>query len=181
MIFRPTPIPGVIEILPETVRDDRGYFARVWCADEFEQNGIPVDFVQCNTSYNRSLGTLRGMHYQAAPHGEAKLVRCTRGRLFDAVADLRPGSPSRGQWWGAELSADNGRMLFIPEGVAHGFETLEDDTEIFYQMSAAYEPSAARGVRWDDPALAIDWPIPVPRVISEKDRNLPTLMADAPC
>ena len=175
MIFHDTPIDGVRLIEPERHTDQRGYFARTWCADAFRENGVAADIVQCNTSFNRHRGTLRGMHIQAPPHGEAKLVRCTRGRLWDVVVDMRAGSPSLGESWGAELSAENGHMIFIPDGLAHGFQTLEDDTEVFYQMSAAFHPPLARGFRWDDPLADIRWPIVPPTVISEKDNALPAL------
>lgn len=173
MIFRDTPIDGVRLIEPERHMDDRGHFARTWCVEECAENGIRADVVQCNTSFNHRRGTLRGMHIQAPPHGEAKLVRCTRGRMWDVVVDMRPDSPTPGAWWGTELSADNGHMMFIAEGIAHGFQTLEDDTEVFYQMSAEFHADASRGFRWDDPGVGIQWPLPEPTVISEKDAALP--------
>ena len=173
MIFRDTPIGGVRLIEPERHDDDRGHFARTWCVREFADNGIRVDIVQCNTSLNLRRGTLRGMHIQAPPHGEAKLVRCTRGRMWDVVVDMRAGSPTLGAGWAAELSAENGHMMFIPEGLAHGFQTLEDQTEVFYQMSAEFHADAARGFRWDDPAVGIPWPLPAPAAISDRDAALP--------
>ncbi len=179
MIFRDAGLDGVIVIEPERTEDERGHFARTWCRDAFAGRGLPVDFAQCNTSFNRRRGTLRGLHYQAAPHEEAKLIRCTRGRVFDVAVDVRPGSATLGRWCAAELSADNGRMVFIPGGFAHGFQTLEDASELFYQMSAAYAPEAVRGIRWDDPELAIDWPVADP-ILSERDRTLPGLDQAAP-
>ena len=173
MRFLETPLAGVWVVEPDRLTDERGYFARTFCEGAFAERGLATHWVQCNTSYNRHRGTLRGMHYQAAPHGEAKLIRCTRGALFDVVVDLRANSPTRGRWFGVELSAETGRMLYVPEGLAHGFQTLEDATEVFYQMSHAYVPEAARGVRWDDPAFAIAWPESGARVISERDRTYP--------
>ncbi|MGE5145580.1 MAG: dTDP-4-dehydrorhamnose 3,5-epimerase [Candidatus Eiseniibacteriota bacterium] len=172
MRFRETTLPGVWLIEPEPQADERGYFARAWCARELEARGLADRFVQSSISFNRRRGTLRGIHYQAAPHEEAKLVRCTQGAVFDVVVDLRAGSPTRGKWYAAELSAANGRTLYIPEGCGHGFETLSDDAELLYHMSVEYVPEAARGVRWDDPTLAIAWPIPEP-TLSERDRALP--------
>jgi dTDP-4-dehydrorhamnose 3,5-epimerase len=159
MIFTATALPGVVIVDPEPVRDERGAFARTYCRDEFARAGIAFTTIQCNTSFNAKRGTLRGLHYQAAPAGEPKLVRCTRGVVFDVAVDLRKDSPGYCRWIGAELSAENGRALFIPEGCAHGFVTLVDASEVFYQMGAAYAPELARGVRWNDPAFAIAWPI----------------------
>lgn len=141
--------------------DERGSFARTWCRDEMAEAGLAAELAQCSVSKNRRAGTLRGLHYQRAPHEEAKLVRCTRGRIFDVAVDLRTGSATRGRWVGVELDPENGRALYVPEGCAHGFQTLEDDSEIFYQMSAFYEPAAGSGVRWNDPAFGIRWPLPV--------------------
>ncbi len=172
MIFRAAALDGVIVIEPERVEDERGHFARTWCRETFAARGLAADFVQCNTSFNHRRGTLRGLHYQVAPHAESKLVRCTRGRVFDVAVDVRAGSATRGKWCAAELSADNGRMVFIPGGFAHGFQTLEDESEMFYQMSATHGPEAARGVRWDDRGLAIDWPVADP-IVSERDRTHP--------
>jgi dTDP-4-dehydrorhamnose 3,5-epimerase len=180
MIFRETDIEGVFVIDLEKIEDERGFFARAWCWDEFFEAGIETTFVQCNVSYNRHRGTLRGLHFQLPPSAEGKLIRCTRGRLFDVAVDLRAGSPTRGKWTSVELSAETGRMIYIPEGLAHGFETLEDHTEIFYQMTAKYDTKAARGIRWDDPALAISWPIPRPAVLSARDKALP-LLAETAC
>ncbi len=175
MIFRDTTLDGVIVIEPDRVEDERGHFARTWNREAFEKRGLAGDFVQCNTSFNHQRGTLRGRHYQVPPHAESKLIRCTRGRVFDVAVDVRTGSATRGKWCAAELSADNGRMVFIPGGFAHGFQTLEDASEVFYQMSAAYAPEAARGVRWDDPGLAIDWPIADP-IVSERDATHPLFL-----
>ncbi len=168
MIFSETKLKGVYLIEPERHEDERGFFARTWCQREFEGHGLNPSLVQCNVSFNRKKGTLRGMHYQIPPHAEAKLVRCTRGAGFEVVVDLRPGSPTHRRWVGIELTAENRWMLYIPGGCAHGFQTLADSTELFYQMSEFYHPESARGVRWDDPAFGIEWPLPV-TVISEKD------------
>jgi dTDP-4-dehydrorhamnose 3,5-epimerase len=172
MIFHRTKLPGVVEIELDFYRDERGFFARSWCHKEFEAEGLNPKTVQCNVSYNEKKGTLRGMHYQAAPYPEAKLVRCTRGAIYDVVIDVRPESLSFKQWVGAELTSENRRMLYIPEGYAHGFLTLEDQTEVFYQMSEFYHPELSRGVRWDDPAFQIGWPAKV-ELISERDRTYP--------
>ena len=157
---------------PETIVDERGFFARSWCSHEFEQHGLSTSIAQCNVSFNEKKGTLRGMHYQAAPHPEVKLVRCTQGAVYDVVVDLRPESPTFMQWIGAVLSAANRHMLYIPEGCGHGLLTLEDRTEIFYQMSEFYYPELSRGVRWNDPAFQIEWPFE-PAVIAERDRTYP--------
>ncbi len=175
MLFHATSLPGVLLIEPERLEDDRGFFARSWCREAFADHGIHCDWVQCNISYNRRSGTLRGLHYQAAPQVEAKLVRCTRGRVFDVIVDLRPQSVTFAQWAGFELSAENHRMVFVPAGFAHGFQTLADDTELFYQMSESYCPDRARGVRWDDPLLAIDWPPCAERIISPRDLSYPEM------
>lgn len=172
MIFHSTPLAGVFEIDLELHQDERGFFARSWCGNEFEQHCLSPRLVQCNVSFNSKRGTLRGLHLQAAPHGETKLVRVTRGAIFDVAVDLRPGSKTYLNWTGATLTADNRRALYIPEGCAHGFLTLEDETEIFYQMSEFYEPSAGHGFRWNDPAFAIDWPGEV-KIISERDATYP--------
>jgi dTDP-4-dehydrorhamnose 3,5-epimerase len=173
--LRETPVAGVHLVEPERIEDERGFFARTFAADEFAARGLDARVAQCSTSFNAKCGTLRGLHYQAAPHGEAKLVRCTRGAIYDVAVDLRPDSPSYRRWTGAELSADNGRALFIPAGCAHGFQTLVDASEVLYQISTAYVPEAARGVRWDDPAFGIAWP-PAPahgRILSERDASYP--------
>lgn len=170
MRFTPVNLAGAYVVEIEPHHDDRGFFARSWCTQEFIVHGLDSRLAQCNVSFNRKRGTLRGMHFQAAPHGEAKLVRCTRGTIHDVIVDLRPHSPTFRQWQGFELSATNHRALYIPEDFAHGFQTLEDDCEVFYQMSNAYTPSASRGLRWDDPALAISWPVTEP-VLSDRDRS----------
>ncbi len=172
MIFVPTHIHGVYGIDPEPLGDERGFFARSWCQREFAEHGLNPRLVQCNVSFNLRKGTLRGIHYQEAPNEEAKLVRCTRGAIYDVVLDLRQDSPTFGQHFGEFLSADDHRMLYVPEGCGHGFLTLEDATEVFYQMSEYYAPHAARGIRWDDPAFGIDWPGEV-NVVSERDRTYP--------
>ncbi len=177
MIFRDTELAGVFVIEPERSEDGRGFFARTWCRDEFARHGLATEFAQCSTSFNRKRGTLRGIHFQAAPHAETKLIRCTRGRVFDVAVDLRARSPTRGRWAAAELSAENGRMIYIPEGVAHGFQTLEDSTELFYQITLAHHAESVRGVRWDDPDLAIQWPMAA-AVMSRRDRANP-LFPDA--
>lgn len=173
MIFRPAGLDGAWLIEPERIRDERGYFARTWCAEEFADYGIRVDFLQCSTSFNERRGTLRGIHLQTAPFAEAKLVRCTRGSLFDVMVDLRADSGSFGRWRGVELSADNGCSVYLPAGFGHGFQTLEDRTEIAYHISAPYEPSAAAGVHWDDADLAIDWPDRKEPILSDRDQALP--------
>lgn len=172
MIFQETELPGAYLIEPEKRGDERGFFARAWCAREMAEHGLAAELAQANLSRSAQAGTLRGMHFQRAPHAETKLVRCTRGSLYDVIVDLRPGSPTYRRWFGAELSADNGRMLYVPEGFAHGFQTLEDDTEAYYLVSEFYTPGAEGGVRYDDPAFAIRWPRPV-TVISPKDESWP--------
>lgn len=174
MIFEETKMKGVIVIEPELIEDERGFFACSWSRSEFEQRGLNPRLLQCNISFNLKRGTLRGMHYQQQPHEEAKLVRCTRGAMFDVAVDLRSDSATRYQWVAAELTADNRRMLYIPEGFAHGYQSLVDSTEIFYQMSESYHPESARGVRWDDPVLAIEWPLEV-TVMSARDREFSLL------
>lgn len=172
MLFHKTAISGAFLIELEKFSDPRGYFARTWCSKEFAEHGLNPELVQCNTSFNHRAGTLRGMHYQAEPHGEDKLVRCTRGSIYDVIIDLRTDSPTYLHHVAEILTEDNGRMLFIPRGLAHGFLTLDDDTEVFYQMSAFFEGSAARGVRWNDPAFGLPWPTDV-SVISDRDANYP--------
>jgi dTDP-4-dehydrorhamnose 3,5-epimerase len=169
MTFQETKLSGVFEIRLEPAHDSRGFFARSWCQKEFENRGLDPKVVQCNVSFNKRKGTLRGMHYQAAPNAEAKLVRCTSGSVYDVVVDLRPQSPTFKQWIAAVLTSEERNMIYVPEGCAHGFLTLEDKTEVFYQMSEFYSPESARGVRWDDPAFQIVWPAKVD-VISERDR-----------
>lgn len=174
MTFAPTPLAGVFVVELDPRADDRGFFARSFCREEFAAHGLRTDVAQCNVSHNRRRGTLRGMHFQVAPSTEAKLVRCTRGAIYDVALDLRPGSATYRQWMAAELGADPGnrRMLYIPEGCAHGFQTLEDDSEVSYVMFGAYAPEHARGARWDDPAFGIAWPIATP-IVSERDRSFP--------
>jgi dTDP-4-dehydrorhamnose 3,5-epimerase len=180
MRFTPTELAGVVVVDFEPLADERGFFARSFCRDEFAAHGLRTDVIQCNVSFNRRRGTLRGMHFQVAPLAEAKLVRCTRGRLLDVVVDLRPGSASFCRWIGVELGGDatRHRALYVPEGFAHGFQTLEDDTEVFYQMFERYSPEHARGVRWDDPAFGIRWPLPDP-ILSDRDRTYPLLQPAA--
>jgi dTDP-4-dehydrorhamnose 3,5-epimerase len=178
MRFTGTDLDGLMIVEADRREDERGSFARTFCADEFSAAGLPTRFVQCNLSFNRQRGTLRGMHFQGAPFPEGKLVRCIRGSVFDVAIDLRPASPTRNRWVGVELTAANGRALFVPEGFAHGFVTLEDDTELFYQMTEFYHPELAGGVRWDDPAFAIAWPVRIP-ILSPRDAAL-NLLADAP-
>jgi dTDP-4-dehydrorhamnose 3,5-epimerase len=177
VIFTPTRLPGAYLVDIEARCDERGFFARAWCAREFEQHGLSARFVNANISHNLRKGTLRGMHYQRAPYAESKVVRCTRGSVFDVIIDLRPHSSTLGEWIGVELTAANHRMLVVPEGFAHGFVTLVDDTEVTYQVSEYFTPEAEGGVRWDDPAFAIDWPVEV-RVVSDKDRSWP--LVDTP-
>jgi dTDP-4-dehydrorhamnose 3,5-epimerase len=172
MIFRETKLPGVFEIDLEFKIDERGFFARTWCQREFAAHGLNTSLVQCSISFSERKGTLRGMHYQVAPHSETKLVRCTRGAIFDVVLDLRPQSPKFKDSFGVVLAAEKRNMLYVPEGCAHGFLTLEEGTEIFYQMSELQSPESARGVRFDDPAFRIAWPEKI-EVISERDRNYP--------
>lgn len=176
MRFVPQAIDGLWLLEAERKADARGYFARTFCADEFAAHGLPAAFVQCNVSFNQERGTLRGLHWQDKPFPEGKLVRCVRGAMWDVAVDLRPGSATRGRWVGVELSAGNGAALWIPPGFAHGFQVLTDETEVFYQMTETYRPELARGLRWNDPALAIAWPLPNP-VVSERDAALPLLGA----
>jgi dTDP-4-dehydrorhamnose 3,5-epimerase len=172
MIFTETILKGAYLIKPERLEDDRGFFARVWCRKEFENHGLNTALVQCNVSFNAFKGTLRGMHFQLHPHEEAKLVRCTMGAIYDVIIDLRKNSSTYLRHFGEILSAENRNMFYIPEGLAHGFITLEDRTEVFYQMSDFYNAESAKGVRWNDPAFGIQWASEV-RVISERDRNYP--------
>lgn len=177
MKFETTALPGVVVIELEPFNDDRGYFARAHCPVEFASAGYPFNPVQTSLSHNRSVRTLRGMHYQLPPYGEAKLVRVVRGRVHDVALDLRPGSPTYLEWTAAELSAENGRALLIPQGVAHGFLTLEPDSDILYQIDRAFEPGHGMAVRWNDPAFAIDWPAR-PDAISAADANLPDFVVE---
>ncbi len=173
MRFTETTVSGAYLIDAEPRGDERGFFARIWCREDFAAHGLSAEFVQCNDAYSARRGTLRGLHYQAAPHGEIKLMRCVRGSVFDVIVDLRPGSPTHAQWFGAELTADNRRMMYVPAGCAHGYLTLEDDSEVVYPVSTAYHPQAERGVRWDDPRFGIAWPNTTPLTISDKDRQWP--------
>src|SRR5262245_56756058 len=175
MLFRPLDIPGLFLIELERMEDERGFFSRLFCADIFLEQGLCANYPQWSTSFNRHRGTLRGMHFQAPPHEEIKLVSCTQGAVFDVAVDVRPESPSRGKWVGMKLSADNRSTLYIPAGFAHGFQTLTDDAEVRYHTSERYHPEAARGVRWDDSDLAIAWPSTAQRVISGRDQALPRL------
>ncbi len=176
MIFTESTLRGAFTIEMVRAQDERGFFARSFSAEEFAAHGLPAEMPQSSVSYNLRKGTLRGLHYQAPPHGEAKLVRCTAGAIIDVIVDLRGDSPTRHRWIGTELTADNRRALFIPKGFAHGFITLRDHTEVLYMISVPYVPGAERGVRWNDPALAIKWPIE-PVVISARDAALPLLGA----
>jgi len=172
VIFKPTELNGAWIVEPERHVDDRGLFERLWCAHEFAEYGLPTNFVQCSRSRTRKRGTLRGMHWQSDPHAEDKLVRCTRGSIWDVIVDLRPDSPTRLEHVALELDAEQGRALLVPKGFAHGFQTLEDDVEVIYHMTEFYEPAAARGARWDDPAFAIRWPIPSP-ILNPRDASYP--------
>ena len=173
MRFTATKLKGVFVIDLEPVEDERGFFARSFCAQAFAEHGLNARLVQCSVSFNRQRGTLRGLHWQAAPHLEAKLIRVTRGALFDVALDLRSDSPTFKQHVAVELTAENRRMLYVPESCAHGFQTLEDNTEVFYQMSESHWPDSARGVRWNDPAFGIEWPPVERRILSERDAKAP--------
>jgi dTDP-4-dehydrorhamnose 3,5-epimerase len=163
------PLSGAYLIELDLVSDERGFFARTWCAEEFERFGLNPKLVQCSISWNARRGTLRGLHYQTEPYAEAKLIRCCSGAIYDVIVDLRPASPTYGKWIAAELTSENRQMLYVPEGFAHGFQTLLDDAEISYQVSASYQPDYARGVRWNDPAFGIEWPMSDP-ILSARDR-----------
>ncbi len=176
MRFTRTELQGAYVVELETIEDARGSFARAWDSNEFAEKGLETRIAQCNVSFNTRKGTLRGMHFQRSPHEEVKQIRCIRGSLFDVIVDLRPESASYRQWVGVELSSDNRRMLYVPPGFAHGFQTLEDDTETFYMVSEFYAPGAEAGVRWNDPAFGIHWPLGDPSVISDKDRSWPDFM-----
>jgi dTDP-4-dehydrorhamnose 3,5-epimerase len=168
-----TDLHGAYVVDLEPIEDARGFFARAWSETDFADRGLESHIAQCNVSFNRRSGTIRGMHLQRPPHEEVKTIRCVRGSLFDVIVDLRPASPTFRQWIGVELSAENRRMLYVPRGFAHGFQTLEDDTETFYMVSEPYAPQAESGVRWNDPAFGIVWPLGEPTEISDKDRSWP--------
>ena len=174
MQFRPLKIAGAFAIELDRIEDSRGFFARSYCEKEFAEHGLPPFSAQCNVSWNRLRGTLRGLHFQLEPHPEAKLVRCTRGAVYDVIVDLRPDSPTRLRWQAVEINDDNRTTLYIPHGCAHGFQTLRGDTEVLYQMSEFYYPELSGGVRWNDPALAVEWPIQPP-IVSGRDQSYPDL------
>jgi dTDP-4-dehydrorhamnose 3,5-epimerase len=178
VIFTETALPGAWIVDVERLEDSRGFFARTWCEREFAERGLNPRLAQCNVSFNKRRGTLRGLHYQAAPHREAKLIRCTRGAIHDVILDLRPDSPTFKRHVAVVLDAESRRMLYVPEGLAHGFQTLEDDTEVFYQMSEFYSPESARGFRWNDPEFGIQLPVEV-AVISDRDSSYPDFRAHA--
>jgi dTDP-4-dehydrorhamnose 3,5-epimerase len=173
MKFIETKLKGAYVIEPDIISDNRGFFARSWCQKEFADMGLNSNLVQCNISFNLHQGTLRGMHYQISPHEEAKLVRCTAGAIYDVIIDLRPDSETYKKWVGVELTAENRKGLYIPTGMAHGFQTLVDNSEVFYQMSEFYHPESARGIKWDDPAFNINWPTCGQRLVSKQDRVHP--------
>lgn len=179
MTFSETKLPGAFEVQLERKPDERGFLARTWCQEEFQQHGLNPKLVQCSVSFNARKGTLRGLHYQAAPFPEAKLVRCITGAIYDVVVDLRPDSPTFKDWIAVVLTGADRNMLYVPEGCGHGFLTLEDETEVFYQMSEFFYPELARGVRWNDPSFQIDWPGEV-AVISDRDRMYPNF-EQLPC
>jgi dTDP-4-dehydrorhamnose 3,5-epimerase len=172
--FKKTPIGGAWTIEPSPHVDGRGSFFRAWCINEFTTQGIEFTPLQTNIGVNRRAGTLRGLHYQAAPHDEAKLVRCTRGAVFDVIVDLRQDSPTFGHWFGTELTAANARMILAPRGCAHGYQVLQDESDVFYMTSAVYEPSAVRGLKYDDPTVGIEWPLP-PVAVSDQDKLWPSM------
>jgi dTDP-4-dehydrorhamnose 3,5-epimerase len=178
MVFKETKLKGAFTIALERFEDERGFFAHSWSAKRFARRGLISRLVECSISFNRKRRTVRGMHYQKAPHSQAKMVRCTMGSIYDVIIDLRTSSPTFKQWVGVELTADNRRMLYIPKDFAHGFQTLEDETEVFYQMSDIYVPESGRGVRWDDPAFGISWPEAHEIIISERDRAYPDFCPD---
>ena len=177
MLYQPTSLTGAYLLDLQKVEDERGFFARSWCVQEFAEHGLDTRLVQCNISFNKRQGTVRGMHYQLPPFAETKLVRCSRGAIYDVIIDLRPTSPTFLQWFGVTLSAENRTMLYVPQGFAHGFQTLADNTEVTYQMSEFYEPTYARGLRWDDPRVKVEWPLEI-TVMSMKDQCYPDFMPD---
>lgn len=168
MIFNETKLKGAFIIEPERLEDERGFFARTFCQKEFQERGLNIKVAQCNISFNKQKGTLRGMHYQVAPYEEAKLVHCTKGAIYDVMIDLRPDSITFKKWFAVNLTEQNRKILYIPEGLAHGFQTIEDSSEVFYQMSEFYNSESARGCRWNDPEFDIVWPINPP-ILSERD------------
>ena len=176
MRFVETPIAGAWLVEPEARADDRGFFARVWGREEFAAKNLDCDFLQCNNSFSRLKGTLRGLHYQLPPHAEAKLVRCIGGRVFDAIVDMRPESSTRYRWFGTELTPSNRSLVYVPEGCAHGYLALEDDSEVIYMATSPYDAESERGVRWNDPRIDIAWPIE-PHILSAKDRLWPDVGA----
>ena len=176
MIIHDSPLSGAFTIEMQRLEDERGFFARSFCAREFEARGLPGAMPQSSVSFNTRRGTLRGLHYQAEPHAEDKLVRCTAGAIYDVIVDLRPASPTRRHWFGIELSAENHRSLFVPKGFAHGFITLREDTEVLYMISVPYVPGFDRGVRWNDPRVGVEWPLQ-PTVVSARDAAFPLLEA----
>ncbi len=175
MIFTETKLKGAYIVDMEARRDERGYFSRVWCQKEFEQQGLNTNLVQCNIAFNNQAGILRGMHFQRQPWSEVKLVRCTKGAVFDAIVDMREESPSYQEWIGVELTEENHRMLYVPEGFAHGYLTLKENSELFYQVSQFYTPEAEGGIRWNDPLIGIEWPEMGELLISDKDKAWPLL------
>lgn len=180
MQFLETPLAGAFLVKPQPIGDERGFFARLACEQEFGERGLSGRFVQWNNSFSAVAGTIRGLHYQVAPHQEAKLVRCIRGSIFDVVVDLRPGSTTFGHWFGALLTAENRRLLYAGEGMAHGYQTLEPNTEVIYGSSASYRPEAERGVRWNDRAIGIAWPFGGEPTVSDKDQRWPDLSVEQP-
>lgn len=176
MTFEPTPLAGAWLLVPERKEDERGFFARIWCRQELASHGLVTTLAQGSISFNRTKGTLRGMHWQEQPHGETKIVRVTSGAIFDVIVDLRPASPTYCRWFGAELSADNRQQLYIPADFAHGFLTLTDNAELTYLMDVEYHPQSQRGARWNDPAFAINWPA-TPVRIAERDRSYPDFLS----
>jgi dTDP-4-dehydrorhamnose 3,5-epimerase len=177
VIYTETKLKGAFIIEPEKVEDKRGFFARIWCREEFERRGLNSQLVQCSISFSKRKGTLRGMHYQAAPYEEAKIVRCTMGAIYDVIIDLRGESPTFKDHIAVALTAESRKMLYVPEGFAHGFQTLEDDTEVYYQMSQVYAPEFALGIRWNDPAFGILWPIDEP-IMLERDQEYPNFIPE---
>jgi dTDP-4-dehydrorhamnose 3,5-epimerase len=179
MDLQPAEIDGSYRIEPRRIEDDRGFFARIWDEPAFAEQGIPIRNIQTNVSYNRRRGTIRGLHWQVEPYGESKLIRCTRGAVFDVAVDLRPGSPTYGRWQGVRLTAEERNLVFVPAGCAHGYQALEDDAEVSYQVSHAYTPGSERGIRWNDPALGIEWPITDGVIVSAKDAAWPDAALEA--